>query len=235
MKGEGRHDALGFVFYQSTNSPSSIGGLVFLVADLIGSGGPSIYSICLFQRLSNLLVLGQLIQLLMINVWYIAAHLPFSESLPFYHSRMAMWIILLAPKGSFKQYFALVGVFGSIMALVHPVFYPYPFPHVSSINNVFGHWALLANCLIYLVQSYQVEERDAWKICQMTFGVNAIIQLANLVTGGNYGFMRRPPVIGNHGLVLNYFIVTILMTGTLILMNAIVKSSKKSKRTSESI
>ena len=52
-----------------------------------------------------------------------------------------MWIILLAPKEALqKQYFALVGVFGSIMALVHPVFYPYPFPHVSSINNVF--WSL---------------------------------------------------------------------------------------------
>ena len=102
-----------------------------------------------------------------------------------------------------------------------------PFPHVSSINNVFGHWALLANCLIYLVQSYQVEERDAWKICQMTFGVNAIIQLANLATGGNYGFMRRPPVIGDHGLVLNYLIVTVLMTGTLIFINTIVQYSKK--------
>jgi len=83
--------------------------------------------------------------------------------------------------------------------------------------------------------SYKVEARDAWKICQMTFGVNAIIQLANLVTGGNYGFMRRPPVLGDHGLVLNYLIVTILMTGTLILINAIVKSSKKRKRTSESV
>ena len=177
---------------------------------------------------------GQLIQLLIINSWYIAARLPFSESLPFYHSRMAMWIILFAPKGSFKQYFALVGVFGSIMALVHPVFYPYPFPHVSSINNVFGHWALLANCLIYLVQFYQVEEGDAWKICQMTFGVNAIIVLANLVTGGNYGFLRRPPVLGDHGLVLNYFIVTVLMTGTLILINTIVQYSKK-RRIPESV
>ena len=106
-------------------------------------------------------------------------------------------------------------------------FYPYPFPHVSSINNVFGHWALLANCLIYLVQSYQVEEGAVWKICQMTFGVNAIIQLANLATGGNYGFMRRPPVIGDHGLVLNYLIVTVLMTGTLIFINTIVQYSKK--------
>ncbi len=54
------------------------------------------------------------------------ARLPFSESF-FYHSRMAMWIILFTPKGSFKQYFALVGVFGSIMALVHPVFLSLPF------------------------------------------------------------------------------------------------------------
>ena len=112
-------------------------------------------------------------------------------------------------------------------------FYPYPFPHVSSINNVFGHWALLANCLIYLVQSYQVEGA-VWKICQMTFGVNAIIQLANLATGGNYGFMRRPPVIGDHGLVLNYLIVTVLMTGTLILINTIVQYSKK-RRIPESV
>ena len=117
---------------------------------------------------------GQLIQLLIINAWYIAARLPLSEALPFYHSRMAMWIILFAPnKTFFKQYFALVGVFGSIMALIHPVFYPYPFPHVSSLNNVFGHWALLANCLIYLVRYYEVKKRgylenlpdDFWGQC----------------------------------------------------------------------
>ena len=101
-------------------------------------------------------------------------------------------------------------------------------------KTVFGHWALLANCLIYLVQSYQVEEGAVWKICQMTFGVNAIIVLANLVTGGNYGFLRRPPVLGDHGLVLNYFIVTVLMTGTLILINTIVQYSKK-RRIPESV
>ena len=116
-----------------------------------------------------------------------------------------------------------------------PSFIPILFLTYPRSTMSFGHWALLANCLIYLVQSYQVEARDAWKICQMTFGVNAIIQLANLVTGGNYGFMRRPPVLGDHGLVLNYLIVTILMTGTLILLNAIVKSSKKRKRTFESV
>ena len=38
---------------------------------------------------------GQLIQLLIINSWYLAARLPLLESLPFYHSRMAMWIYFL--------------------------------------------------------------------------------------------------------------------------------------------
>ena len=217
-------------FTSQPTAPPQLGAWYFLLPTSLVVVGLLSIRFASSKCYQNFWYWGQLIQLLIINAWYIAARLPFSESLPFYHSRMAMWIILFAPMGRFKQYFALVGVFVSIMALVHPVFYPYPFPHVSSINNVFGHWALLANCLIYLVQSYQVEARDAWKICQMTFGVNAIIQLANLVTGGNYGFMRRPPVLGDHGLVLNYLIVTILMTGTLILINAIVKSSKKRKK-----
>ena len=222
-------------FTSQPTAPPQLGAWYFLLPVSLMVVGYLSIRFASSKGYQNFWYWGQLIQLLIINAWYIAAYLPFSESLPFYHSRMAMWIILFAPRGRFKQYFALVGVFGSIMALVHPVFYPYPFPHVSSINNVFGHWALLANCLIYLVQFYQVEEGDAWKICQMTFGVNAIIQLANLVTGGNYGFMRRPPVIGDHGLVLNYLIVTILMTGTLILINHLIKSSKKRKRTSESV
>jgi len=217
-------------FTSQPTAPPQLGAWYFLLpASLMVVGYLSI-RFASSKAYQNFWYWGQLIQLLIINSWYIAAHLPFSESLPFYHSRMAMWIILLAPKGSFKQYFALVGVFGSIMALVHPVFYPYPFPHVSSINNVFGHWALLANCLIYLVQFYQVEEGDVWKICEMTFGVNAIIFLANLLTGGNYGFLSNPPVIGDHGALVNYLIVTSLMTGILVLINQFVKYKLKNRQ-----
>ena len=64
--------------------------------------------------------------------------------LSFYHSRMAMCIILFVRhKTFFKQYFALVGVFGSIMALIYPVFYPFPFPFMFRLRTMFsGHWAL---------------------------------------------------------------------------------------------
>ncbi|EIF40783.1 membrane domain protein [Streptococcus sp. SK140] len=57
----------------------------------------------------------------------------------------------------------------------------------------------------------------------MTFGVNAIIFLANLLTGGNYGFLSNPPVIGDHSALVNYLIVTSLMTGILVLINQFVK------------
>ena len=43
---------------------------------------------------------GQLIQLLIINSWYLAARLPFSESLPFYHSRMAMGSFFWLPRAA---------------------------------------------------------------------------------------------------------------------------------------
>ena len=61
----------------------------------------------------------------------------------------------------------------------------------------------------------------------MTLGVNAIILIANLLTGGNYGFMSKPPVIGDHGSLPNYLIVTSLMTGVLVLINQLVKYKHK--------
>ncbi len=83
----------------AVNQPPSIGGLVFLVANLIGSeGGASVYSIEASSKgLSKLLVLGAVdpvadYQLLV----YCSTLACFQRALPFYHSRMAMWIILLA-------------------------------------------------------------------------------------------------------------------------------------------
>ena len=62
---------------------------------------------------------AQLIQVLTINAWYILAHMPLTDNLPFYHCRLAMLAILFAPRGTYiKQYFALLGVLGSIAALL---------------------------------------------------------------------------------------------------------------------
>ena len=99
-------------FTSQPTAPPQLGAWYFLLpASLMVVGYLSI-RFASSKGYQNFWYWGQLIQLLIINSWYLAARLPFSESLPFYHSRMAMWIILLAPKGSFKQYFALLGVLG---------------------------------------------------------------------------------------------------------------------------
>lgn len=163
---------------------------------------------------------AQLIQVLTINAWYILAHMPLTDNLPFYHCRLAMLVLLFAPKGTYiKQYFALLGVLGSIAALVYPAFDPFPFPHITVLNLIFSHWALLANSLIYLQDHYQSEKQDSLRIFKITFGMNALIFLVNLLTKGDYGFLRRPPIIGDHGALLNYLLVSFVMVAGIFLVN----------------
>ena len=54
----------------------------------------------------------QAIQLISLYSWYWINQFPLSESLPFYHCRLAMFVVLLLPGVSkTKQYFALLGTF----------------------------------------------------------------------------------------------------------------------------
>lgn len=168
---------------------------------------------------------AQLIQVLSINTWYMWAHMPLSDSLPFYHCRLAMLVILFAPKRTVvKQYFALLGVFGSIAALLYPVFDPFPFPHITALNLIFSHWALFANCLLYLQREYHPMRVTSWSICGITFGLNALIFLINSLTNGDYGFLRHPPLIGDQGPLLNYVIVSSVMSVAIVLVHVLWKS-----------
>ena len=126
--------------------------------------------ICLFQRLSKPFALGSIDPVADDQRLVYCSTFAFSESLPFYHSRMAMDYSLWLPKGSLKRFLLL------LVSLAHHglwfilSFYPYPFPHVSSINNVFWPLGPLGQLLlIYLVQSLPGGRRDAWKICQDDF------------------------------------------------------------------
>ena len=53
----------------------------------------------------------------------------FDRKSTLYHCRLAMFIVLLLPGVSrVKQYFAVLGTFGTLAAFVYPVPDPYPFP-----------------------------------------------------------------------------------------------------------
>lgn len=166
----------------------------------------------------------QAVQLILLYGWYWVNHMPLSESLPFYHCRMAMFVVLLLPgQSKYRQYFALLGTFGTLAAFVYPVPDPYPFPHIAILSFIFGHLALLGNSLVYLLRQYDSRMLDVKRIFIMTFALNALIFVVNLVTGGDYGFLTKPPLVGDHGLVANYLIVSLALSAAITLTKKILE------------
>ena len=162
----------------------------------------------------------QAIQLIALYSWYWINQFPLSESLPFYHCRLAMFVVLLLPGVSkVKQYFAVLGTFGTLAAFVYPVPDPYPFPHIAILSFIFGHLALFGNSLIYLLKDYDANLLDFKRILIITSSLNALIFLVNVVTGGDYGFLTKPPLVGDHGLLVNYIVVTLFLTCAIYLVS----------------
>ncbi len=141
-----------------------------------------------------------------------------------------MFVVLLAPEKSvYKEYFALIGVFGSICALVYPIFDPFPLVHVTIFSFIVGHLALLGNALnsLLLQDSYHLTPR---KITGMTFGINTVILLVDVVTGGDYGFLRDLPLLGDFGLVWNYLIESLLFSVILTVFSKIFQAVQLSRQ-----
>ena len=162
----------------------------------------------------------QAIQLIALYSWYWINQFPLSESLPFYHCRLAMFVVLLLPGVSkTKQYFALLGTFGTIAAFVYPIPDAYSFPHIVILSFIFGHLALFGNSLIYLLKDYDASLLDFKRILVITSSLNALIFVVNLMTGGDYGFLTKPPLIGDHGPLINYLVVTLFLTCAIYLVS----------------
>ena len=162
----------------------------------------------------------QAIQLIALYSWYWINQFPLSESLPFYHCRLAMFVVLLLPGVSrVKQYFAVLGTFGTLAAFVYPVPDPYSFPHIAILSFIFGHLALFGNSLIYLLKDYDASLLDFKRTLIITSSLNALIFVVNLMTGGDYGFLTKPPLVGDHGLLVNYIVVTLFLTCAIYLVS----------------
>ena len=174
-----------------------------------------------YQRFIQIL---QSVQLIVLYSWYWGNQMPLSESLPFYHCRIAMFVMLLIPGTSkYKQYFALLGTFGATAALAYPLFDPYPFPHVTILSFIIGHVALLGNALLYLFKNYEASLLNLKNVTVITFSLNALIGVVNLVVGGDYGLLNKPPLVGNHGLLANYLIVSSVLVAAISLTAKVVE------------
>ena len=136
---------------------------------------------------------------------------------------LCLWCSCFLVSLNIGQYFALLGTFGTLAAFVYPVPDAYPFPHIAILSFIFGHLALLGNSLVYLLRQYNARLLDVKGIFLMTFALNALIFVVNLVTGGDYGFLTKPPLVGDHGLVANYLIVSLALSAAITLTKKILE------------
>ena len=81
----------------------------------------------------------------------------------------------------------------------------------------------MGNSLVYLLRQYNARLLDVKGIFLMTFALNALIFVVNLVTGGDYGFLTKPPLVGDHGLVANYLIVSLALSAAITLTKKILE------------
>lgn len=172
----------------------------------------------------------QILQLLALYSWYIGFQIPFSNSLPFYHCRLAMFAVVFLPdKWKSKQYFALLGASGAVFALLYPVFDPYDFPHITSFSFLIGHYALLINSLVYLMNRYDKTLLKKYKIIVYTFILNLFLVGVNQVTGGNYGLLNKTPFIPTAPLWIKYFLVSVILSLALLLFDIVFKKRWRMK------
>ncbi|MBP2621268.1 YwaF family protein [Streptococcus panodentis] len=172
----------------------------------------------------------QAIQLLVLYSWYFGFQISVANSLPFYHCRLAMFAVLLLPdKWRSKQYFALLGASGAVFALVYPVFDPYNFPHITSFSFLLGHYCLLVNSLVYLMNHYDKTLLKKYMIIAYTFALDLFLVGVNHLTGGNYGLMARPPLIKGDSVLVNYLVVSTILAAALVLFDELFKRRWKKK------
>ena len=178
----------------------------------------------------------QILQLLALCSWYVGFGISFSNSLPFYHCRLAMFAVVFLPdKWRSKQYFALLGASGAVFALVYPVFDPYDFPHITSFSFLIGHYALLANSLVYLMNHHDKTLLKKYMIVAYTFILNLFLVGVNQVTGGNYGLLNKTPFIPDAPLWLKYLLVSVILSLALVLFDILFKKRWKKRTQVQSV
>lgn len=167
------------------------------------------------------------IMMALVYLWYIRIGFPLYEALPLYHCRIGMFtILLLSDRSIIKQYFALLGVAGAILAIAVPAFYHYPLVHVTNIFFFVGHYSLLMLSLAYLLDNRQTILR--WKeIILITLGLNLFLVFVNHLTVANYGFIADTPILHTTNVLLNYILVSAVMIVLVTLVSGIIQVVNK--------
>ncbi|HFI0237318.1 TPA: TIGR02206 family membrane protein [Streptococcus suis] len=162
-----------------------------------------------FNRLFWTILLFQVVSL---YTWYVWADFPLSETLPFYHCRLAILFLLFARKGKLKLYFSYLGFIGSLVAFIYPVFDPFPFPHLTFFTFVVGHYALAVLCLIYILTEGHRFSLSRRERLSLTVMLHLVILFVNWLTKGNYGYLTRLPIVNSQVILFNFVLLTLVIS-----------------------
>ena len=182
-------------------------GLAFLTVKMQGNVG--------YSRFFKALQWGQVLAL---YIWYVLVDFDGGISLPLYHCRLAMFALLLLPdRFSYKKYFAYMGLVGSVVSFAYPVLDTYAFPHLTHFSFIIGHAALFVNSLLYLLRKAPEDKLVFRELIFFVLGVHLLILEADLVTGGDYGFLRHLPILHSEQILFNTFLMSLLLIATMSL------------------
>lgn len=138
--------------------------------------------------------LGTGIQLLMLY-WYLGnAELFLKEGLPLFHCRLSaimMFFGYYTNSQKITKYFSWLGVIGAIIAFTFPDPSPYVWPHVTNVTFVGSHIFLMISGVIILSKNnVYLSPKDT---LALTFIMNTILMLANMLVHSNYGYLTELP------------------------------------------
>lgn len=126
-------------------------------------------------------------------------------SLPLHLCDMAMFfsVIMLVTKNYFLYEITYFwGLGGSLQALVTPDLYPYSFPHFIYFNFFLAHGAVVTSVLFMtFVEGFKPSKKSIWKTVVFTNIYMAVIAVIDILTQGNYLFLRHKP---NNPSIMDY-------------------------------
>lgn len=159
-----------------------------------------IYLIMIYKlRHKRKILAMQLVSLFVIELalflWYYEGKVLFiKEGLPLYHCRIAalmMTISFFRKNYKLCNYFAWLGIIGTLTAYSFPDPSKYLWPHITNLTYVLGHSLSIGSALMILTN--EKRELDFRFICKLTLAMNFVIYLLNKILSANYGYLDHLP------------------------------------------
>lgn len=119
----------------------------------------------------------------------------------------------VAKRPAITRYFAWLGIIGTVIAFGVPDPSDYLWPHLTNITFICTHYLITMNSLIII--SKKEVRLNLKNVVVITFIMNLVIMIANVILGSNYSYlMELPPSLP---ISINKYVIFTLMTILLVI------------------